>query len=1069
MAEAPQSTPEAPEHLRRKMREHGARLAGERKQVTVLFADVMGSMDLAEQLDPERWREIMDGLFQRLAGAVHRFEGTVDKFTGDGIMALFGAPIAHEDHAQRACFAALQMLEGAGEYAAELRRTEGISLSLRIGVNSGEVVVGEIGDEGSLSYTAVGHTVGLAQRMEALAEPGRAYVTDHTARLAAGFLELDDLGEFEIKGSSRPLRVHALAGTGSARGRLDVSRRRGFSRFVGRADEMARLEGALEQVAGGEGQAVGIVGEAGVGKSRLCHEFAERCRARGIAVYEAQCQAHGRDLPLLPVLQMLRAYFGIEPADSERETREKIAGRLLLLDASFADDLGLVFDFLAVPDPQRPAPQMNPEARQRRLLELVGRIVCARGREEPAVNLIEDLHWVDPASEAFLHALIAAAPGTGTLVVANFRPEYRERWPGHPHSQRLSLEPLGPEALGELLSELLGEDPSLDGLAELIRERTGGNPFFIEEMVRELAESGALEGERGGYRLVREIGELAVPPTVQAILAARIDRLGASAKAALQAASAVGGEFRRDLLGHAVELDGDGLDGALSELVASEFVCESALYPVPEYCFCHPLTREVAYGSQLAAARGRVHAAIARGIQEVEPDRLEENAALVAHHFEQAGEALEAARWHARAAGWAGFNDPAAALGHWERVRALDGELPEGEEADGLRLGSRLYIVGIGWRLGADFENQRQVYEEGKAIAERTGNRGALALLHGGFGLTVGTCGGDMQGYERLGDEAARTAEEVDDPALKIGGLLVPVYSRWVAGRHLESLEAVDRILELTEEDPRLGAGITVTNPRAWSTSFRAPPLMALGRFAEARAALADGAELCRRWDRESLGWTYMFQCAIVLWGGEPAGPETLAHARQAVEIAERIGDAFSRSGAIGWLGMAHALCGEHDEAAPHLDRALELIAERRANLEFEPGLRSFRAERFAARGEMDEAVAEADLVLRLAEERAVVAYLPRMRETAARLLIARGGADDLDRAGALLDEAEELARRLGQRPDVARAGIVRAQLCEASGDAEGAERERAAALELAQEVDARGLMAELEPEGATA
>ena len=388
-----------PAHLAEKILGARAELDGERKQVTVLFADVMGSMHLAEQTDPEVWRGIMERFFRILCDGAHRFEGTVDKFTGDGIMALFGAPVAHEDHAQRACWAALALQRELASYAADVRRNQGLSFSVRMGINSGEVVVGAIGEDLRVEYTAIGHTVGLAQRMESLAEPGKAYVTDHTAKLVSGYLDLDDLGEFDVKGASKPIRVHALTGAGAARTRLDISRARGFTRFVGREDELAVLEAALEQARGGNGVVVGVVGEAGVGKSRLCSELAERCRRRGIPVYEAQGQAHGRAIPFLPVLQMLRSYFGIVDRDSDQQAREKIAGRLLLLDAAFAGDLPLLFDFLAVPDPQRPPPRTDPDARQRALLAVVKRLVHASSQREPGINLIEDVHWIDPGSE----------------------------------------------------------------------------------------------------------------------------------------------------------------------------------------------------------------------------------------------------------------------------------------------------------------------------------------------------------------------------------------------------------------------------------------------------------------------------------------------------------------------------------------------------------------------------------------------------------------------------------------------------------------------------------------------
>ena len=409
--EPPDPRSYTPEHIAEKIRAGRSGLEGERKQVTVLFADVMGSMDLAERSDPEEWRRIMDRFFAILSEGVHRFEGTVDKFTGDGIMALFGAPIAHEDHAQRACFAALHLIDELAGYAAELRRTQGLNFTVRMGLNSGEVVVGTIGEDLGMDYTAIGHTVGLAQRMEQLAEPGKAYLTEHTASLVQGYLALTDLDEFEVKGASRPVHVYGLTGIGAARGRLDISRARGFARFVGRNEEMRILETVFEQARAGEAQVIGIVGEAGVGKSRLCHEFTQRWRAKGAPVYHTSGQAHTQSVPLMPVLHLMRTYFDIVEQDSDQRARERIAGKLLLLDQRFADDLPLLFDFLAVPDPERPAPRMDPEARQRQLLAITKRLIHAQSAQRPGINLFEDLHWLDAASEEFLTNHIEAMPG----------------------------------------------------------------------------------------------------------------------------------------------------------------------------------------------------------------------------------------------------------------------------------------------------------------------------------------------------------------------------------------------------------------------------------------------------------------------------------------------------------------------------------------------------------------------------------------------------------------------------------------------------------------------------------
>src|SRR2546422_1639262 len=451
-----------PNHLVQKILNSRSALVGERKQVTVFFVDVKESMDLAERVDPEDWHRIMDGFFAVLAHGIHRFEGTINQFTGDGIMALFGAPIAHEDHAQRACHAALHLGAELRRYAHDLRRERGLAFAVRMGLNSGDVVVGKIGDDLRMDYTAQGYTVGLAQRMEQLADPGRVYLTEHTAALVSGYFRLRDLGVFEVKGVREPVRVHELEGAGALRTRLEVTARtRGLSRFVGREAEMASFEAALGRTVAGSGQVVGVVGDAGVGKSRLCGEFAERCRARGVAVYEGHGAAHGKRIPFLPILELFRNYYGITEQDGERTVREKVAGRLLLLDDAFRETLPLVFDFLGVSDPDRPAPRMDPEARQRQLHAIARRVIEARSRFETAVILLEDLHWFDAGSEAFVDALVDATAGTRTLTVLNFRPEYQAAWTQRSDYRQVAVAPLRPEAIARLLRDLPGRDASV--------------------------------------------------------------------------------------------------------------------------------------------------------------------------------------------------------------------------------------------------------------------------------------------------------------------------------------------------------------------------------------------------------------------------------------------------------------------------------------------------------------------------------------------------------------------------------------------------------------------------------
>ncbi len=983
---------------------------GERKQVTVLFADVKGSMDLAEQQDPEEWRRIMQGFFSILAEEVRRFEGTVDKFTGDGIMAIFGAPIAHEDHARRACYAALRMLDDISEYAAELRRKHGLSFSARIGVNSGEVVAGAIGQGADGEYTAIGHTVGLAQRMEALAEPGKAYLTEAAAELAHGYLDLEDLGEFEIKGSSQPVRVFELAGIGAARSRLDLSRERGFSSFVGRTEEMAVLEEALGRAKAGEGASVGIVAEPGVGKSRLCHEFAERCRGEGIEIFEAQAQSHGRGIPFMPVLQMLRAYFGIADGDRERIVREKIAGRVLLLDPELVDDLPLLFDFLGVPDPDRPLPQLSPEARQRALRGVICRLVQAPNRREPIVTVIEDLHWMDAGSEAMLGELLGSLQGTKTLAVVNFRPEYEPSWPGPPDYREIALQPLSPADTRQLVADLAGEDPSLDGLAEHLHERTAGNPFFIEEIVRELVEAGHLEGERRAYRLVRPVEEIGVPASVQAVLAARVDRLGAEAKSLLQAMAVAGKEVSEPTL---VTISGLGeraeCEAALRELVGAGFVYEAELYPERLLAFRHPLTREVAYGSQLAEQRAATHAAVARATIELNPDRHDELAALIADHLEQGGEALEAARWSARAAYWAGHSQPRDALRLWRKAMTLNDQLEDSEEQAALALASRLRQLDYAWRLGMDPEEEARLESEAEEIATRIGDLRSLTLLR--------ALSGARPGREYRGDEwivatdgINRLADESGDHHLRVAIRAATAYAHLCVADLSGLNRLADEVLDLAGDDREAGAGIIIGCPVAWALMCKGIFHRERGELDRAARYFEDGIRIAtERGDPETASWARGNLAGLLAARGEVEAATAMA--RRNYELTERLGDVFSRSLSLTSLAMAELAASNHAGALDSLEEAERLYREAMGGGgEVASWRAALRAEALLGLGRTAEALELAEWASQTARAHGMRWPLPN----ALRILASARLAAGQDGAREALDEAAEVAEETG-------------------------------------------------------
>jgi len=753
-----------PKHLADKILGQRSALEGERKQVTILFADVKGSMELSEQLDPEEWHRILDRFFEILNEGIHRFEGSVNQYTGDGIMALFGAPIACEDHAQRACYAALWLRDRLGDYSDELR-LRGLNFSVRTGLNSGEVVVGRIGDDLRMDYTAQGHSVGLAKRMEQIAAPGHIVLAAPTARLVEAYFRLQRLGPLSVKGVGEPVEIFELEAPGAARTRLDASRGSGFSRFVGRRAEMDSLESTLEAAGRGEGLAVGVVGEAGVGKSRLCDEFVRRCRRRGLPVYEAQCLAHATALPLRAFLELTRSYFGIVEQDGPAEARRKIAGTLVLLQSRFQESLPLLFDFMGVPDPERPAPDLRPEQRERAIVEFIRELVSERSQRESALIFVDDLHWVDPESDTLLAELVLAARGTRTLLLFNFRPEYRAPWMEGAGYRGLPLAPLSEADAARMLDELLGGAAELAGLKAQITARAAGNPFFTEEIVRELVERGELAGERGARRLVGAAREIEVPATVQAVLAARIDRLPEREKRLLQQAAVIGREFSEALLARVSGLPADSLSEALAQLCSLELVQQMAFYPDAEYRFHHPLTNEVAYRTQLGEARARIHGAVARAMEALGGDRVNERAALIAQHFEQAEEALEAARWFLRAGEL--NREVTAGLRHWRRALELLRGLPPSSEVDALHAQACARVLFAGWRVGLDDEEAVSIYEEGRAIARRQRRlRGPVRDVergggpaHAGFGSSGGCLHPPAPGLDpHDGRESARVA-----------------------------------------------------------------------------------------------------------------------------------------------------------------------------------------------------------------------------------------------------------------------------------------------------------------------
>ena len=574
----------------------GARTAGsgdtaEYKQVTVLFADVVRSTDIAAALDVERLREIMTELVERSAAAAQHYGGTVD-YNGDGVMALFGAPVTLEDHAFRACLAALAIQEEASQLAAEVARRDGVDLRLRVGLNSGWVIAGEIGS-GSLGYAATGEQVGMAKRMESAATPGGVMLSESTARLVEHIVDLADPELVHIKGAATPVPARKLLAIQTQHGQVG----RAEASLVGRRWEMAALDAMVDRTIGGRGGVVNVVGPPGIGKSRVAREVAALAAGRGVEVFWTFCESHARDVPFGVVAPLLRAGSGVADLDG---AAARTGLRAYVPDAD-PQDLLLLDDLLGIADPDVPLPQIDPDARRRRLTALVNTVSLAR--TEAALFIIEDAHWIDAVSESMLADFLTVIPRTPSMVMVTSRPEYEGALTRVRGAQTIALAPLGDSDTAALLSALLGADPSVAELATIIADRAAGNPFFAEEMVREFIERGVLAGERGSYVCHTDVAELSVPATVQAAIAARIDRLTAPAKQTLNAASVIGARFEADLLAAL------GIDTGFDELLGAELIDQVRFTPHAEYTFHHPLIRAAAYESQLKSDRAEVASA----------------------------------------------------------------------------------------------------------------------------------------------------------------------------------------------------------------------------------------------------------------------------------------------------------------------------------------------------------------------------------------------------------------------------------------------------------------------------
>jgi adenylate cyclase len=858
--------------------------SAEYKQVTVLFADVVHSMDIAAALGPERLREIMAELVDRSAAVVKRLGGMVDKFTGDGIMAVFGAPVALEDHAVRACLAALGVQEEAKRLAVEVADRDGVDLQLRVGLNSGQVVAGEIGS-GALGYTAVGEQVGMAQRMESAAPPGGVMLSASTARLVEGAATLTDPELVQIKGADEPVPARRLLSMGErpAAGRAE-------SNLVGRRWEMSAVEGLLERAIGGHGAVITVVGSPGIGKSRLVREITALAAARGVEVFTGFCQSHTSDVPFYSVARLLRAATGVRGLD-DAAARAQVRAQSPEADP---EDVLLFEDLLGIRDPDVALPTIDPDARRRRLTALISSL--SQARREPVLYVIEDVHWIDDVSESMFSDFLAALAQTHSLVLITYRPEYQGALVNVTGAQTISLTPLTDAETNELLAELLGPDVSVAAIKTTVAGHAAGNPFFIQEMVRELGERGVLEGDRGGYACRTDLAEVSVPATVQATIAARIDRLGGTAKRTLNAAAVIGSRFEADLL---ARVDGDA---ALAELVDAELLDPVTVSARAGYAFGHPLIRAVAYESQLRSDRSLLHKRVAAAIQQHDSSAVEENAALIAIHLEAAGDLGSAFGWHMRAATWLTNRDIGAARASWQRAREVADRLPDDDpDRPSMRIAPRTLLCGYAWRAGgagvadAGFDELRELCA---AASDQ------ISLVMGTSGVLVAmTVNHRLHELRSLVSEYVRLLESIGDPALIVGLLNTATHAKLEAGEITEALPLVQRVIELADGDTTMG-NFFFESPLAWTMTLRSLARCSLGHPGW-RDDLLAGLAMAREVQgmTQAAVTTYGYAVAVMN-GALVPDATTLGHTADALRTAERSGDDVS----LAWARVAHGI-----------------------------------------------------------------------------------------------------------------------------------------------------------------
>jgi class 3 adenylate cyclase/tetratricopeptide (TPR) repeat protein len=1033
--------PYTPKHLAERILTRRSALEGERKQVTVLFGDVADSSRLAQRLDPEVMHQLMDQVLRLMAEAVHRYEGTVNQYLGDGLMALFGAPIALEDHAFRAVQAALTIQETISGYSTQFQRDHGIEVRIRVGLNTGLVVVGRIGDDLRMDYTAVGNTTHLAARLQVLAEPGTILITETTYRLVAGYIRSEAMGPVEVKGQHALVQVYKVAGRRRWRSRLEISAERGLTPLVGRQRELTLLDDCLTRAEGGRGQVVGIVGEAGVGKSRLLYEFHTSLAGGRVHWLTGHCVAYGQTTPYLPFLEILRANFQIEEEDNPLQIQEKLRQGVHLLDESLAATLPFLEALFGLRGADDALRHLEPKDKRQQTFEAIRALASAGSQRQPHVLVFENLHWLDQTSEDCLTMLVESLAGFPILVLTTHRPGYTVRWADKTYYTQIAPDLLTNAEAEAMVAALLGSRALPPGLLRCIQEKASGNPLFIEEVTRVLVERGLLGRENGGFTWTSD-AEVAFPDTIQDIMRARIDRLQEPVKRTVQTAAVIGREFGLRLLTRISEWAAV-VPQDLETLKQAELIHERRVFPELVYCFKHAVIQDVAYESLLLQRRQALHGAIGQAIAELYADRLEEQAAVLAYHYARSAH-QDRAVTYALVAGdrAARLYARAEATTYYEQALTMARALPSSPEAQRAQIDAILKLASVGMTR-QDLERDGRNLEQAHALAEALADvrrlaqvlywQGRILYALGDPQTALGHARQSLAIADRLGDEALAA------PSTNLMGRISWYLSDYV--------NASQQLARSTEQMRRLGN----TTEEATAAAFAGLNFGFIGEFTQALAYADHGLRLARE-IRNPFAESAAYHYRGMIHNQRGAWTQAITDCEEARRVAERTGDRFRVYLVQFFEGRAHTMDGNTGRGRELLAESIALSAQ--LGTTFGVGMaKAYQAECLLARGERDAVPPLCHEAIGLAEETGDKYAKALAHRTLAEALFALAPADPQDAERAML-EAIRLQQEIGNQPELARSYMSYARLLQGWGEAAKASEYLTRAISMFQQMD---------------